>query len=251
MMNERREAIVRLVNNQGSATITQLKDAFPEVSEMTIRNDIKALDAEHRLVRIYGGVRSIETAVGADGLIDLRRSRNVAAKGAIARKAAGLIAANTHVYLDSGSTVAALAASLPDVQLQVFTCGIYNVLELGKYSYIKTIVPGRALNRFNMCLHGSRAVREVSRMHFDQVFIGASGYTPDSGFTCGSDEEAELKRVAIARADTRIMLLDSSKVDRTSTFTFCDISDLDVIVTEGDLPDELKMRCEKAGVRIL
>ena len=47
------------------------------------------------------------------------------------------------------------------------------------------------------------------------------------------------------------MLLDSSKVDRTSTFTFCDISDLDVIVTEGDLPDELKMRCEKAGVRIL
>ena len=148
MMNERREAIVRLVDNQGSASIAQLKDAFPEVSEMTIRNDIKALDADHRLVRIYGGVRSIETAVGADGLIDLRRNKNVAQKNAIARKAAALVSANTSVYLDSGSTVAALAANLPDVQLQAFTCGIYNMLELGRYSYIKTIVPGGSLNRF-------------------------------------------------------------------------------------------------------
>ena len=251
MMNERREAIVRLVDNQGSASIAQLKDAFPEVSEMTIRNDIKALDAEHRLVRIYGGVRSIETAVGADGLIDLRRNKNVAEKNAIARKAAALVSANTSVYLDSGSTVAALAANLPDVQLQAFTCGIYNMLELGRYSYIKTIVPGGSLNRFNMCLHGSRAVREVARMHFDQVFIGASGYSAACGFTCGSDEEAELKRAAIARADERIMLFDSSKLEHVSTFTFCDIDDLDVIVTEDGLPDELRARCEAAGVRIL
>ena len=251
MMNERREAIVRLVDSQGSATIAQLKDAFPEVSEMTIRNDIKALDADHRLVRIYGGVRSIETAVGADGLIDLRRNKNVAAKNAIARKAAELITAGTSVYLDSGSTIAALAAALPDVQLQAFTCGIYNILELGRYSYIKTIVPGGSLNRYNMCLHGSRAVREVARMHFDQVFIGASGYSTSCGFTCGSDEEAELKRTAIERADARIMLFDSSKIDHASTFTFCDIDDLDIIVTEDGLPAELQARCEAAGVRIL
>ena len=147
MMNERREAIVRLVDSQGSATIAQLKDAFPEVSEMTIRNDIKALDADHRLVRIYGGVRSMETAVGADGLIDLRRTKNVAAKNAIARKAAGLVAAGTSIYLDSGSTVAAFAAALPDVQLQVFTSGIYNMLIAQPRQHVPARQPSRARNR--------------------------------------------------------------------------------------------------------
>ena len=43
-MEERRRAIVELVNKMGSVSIAQLKEAFPEVSEMTIRNDIKALD---------------------------------------------------------------------------------------------------------------------------------------------------------------------------------------------------------------
>ena len=74
--------------------------------------------------------------------------------------------------------------------------------------------------------------------------------TASCGFTCGSDEEAELKRTAIERADTRIMLFDSSKIDHTSTFTFCGIDDLDIIVTEDGLPDELRARCEAAGVRI-
>ena len=59
-MEERRRAIVELVNKMSSVSIAQLKEAFPEVSEMTIRNDIKALDREHKLVRVYGGVRSLE-----------------------------------------------------------------------------------------------------------------------------------------------------------------------------------------------
>ena len=68
-MEERRRAIVELVNKMGSVSIAQLKEAFPEVSEMTIRNDIKALDREHKLVRVYGGVRSLEFAVGATAFL--------------------------------------------------------------------------------------------------------------------------------------------------------------------------------------
>ena len=176
-MEERRRAIAELVNKMGSVSIAQLKEAFPEVSEMTIRNDIKALDREHKLVRVYGGVRSLEFAVGADGLFDVRRNQNVDAKAAIAAKAAKLVRPNTTIYLDSGSTLAKFAAALPDEHLMVFTCGIYNVMELGHFDTVDVIVPGGTLNRYNMCLHGSRAIREIRKLRFDQVFIGAASYS--------------------------------------------------------------------------
>lgn len=250
-MKERRAAIVELVNKMSSLSIAQLKEAFPEVSEMTIRNDIKALDREHKLVRVYGGVRSMGFAVGADGLIDVRRGQNVDAKEAIAAKAAGLVRPNTTVYLDSGSTVAKLASTLPDEHLMVFTCGIYNVVELARFENIEVIVPGGSLNRTNMCLHGSRAIREVRNLRFDQVFICATSYSKTSGLTCGSDEEAELKRACIAQAEQKILLLDSSKIGRAATFTICDLDAFDAVVTDGNMPEDFLERCSAAGVEVL
>ncbi len=250
-MKERRRAILELVNQKNSVSIAQLKEAFPEVSEMTIRNDIKALDREHQLVRVYGGVRSLEYAVGADGRIDLRRNQNVDAKATIATKAAGLVRPNTTIYLDSGSTLAKLAASLPDERLMVFTCGVYNIIELGRFENIDVIVPGGTLNRYSMCLHGSRAIREIRGLRFDQVFIGATSYSKASGLSCGSDEEAELKRCCLEQAEQKILLLDSTKVGKTSTFAICDLDRFDAVVTDGNMPAEFLERCRAAHIDVL
>ena len=250
-MEERRRAIVELVNKMGSVSIAQLKEAFPEVSEMTIRNDIKALDREHKLVRVYGGVRSLEFAVGADGLFDVRRNQNVDAKAAIAAKAAKLVRPNTTIYLDSGSTLAKFAAALPDEHLMVFTCGIYNVMELGHFDTVDVIVPGGTLNRYNMCLHGSRAIREIRKLRFDQVFIGAASYSKTAGLSCGSDEEAELKRACLEQAEQKVLLLDSTKLGKISTFAIWDIDQFDVIVTDGNMPADFLERCTAAGVDVL
>ena len=37
---ERRERIVDYINSEGSVTFTQLKNMFPDVSEMTLRTDL-------------------------------------------------------------------------------------------------------------------------------------------------------------------------------------------------------------------
>ena len=55
-MEQRRNAIVELVNREGSLSFVQLKEAFPSVSEMTLRTDLKALDQARRVVRVHGGV---------------------------------------------------------------------------------------------------------------------------------------------------------------------------------------------------
>lgn len=53
-MEQRRNAIVELVNREGSLSFVQLKEAFPSVSEMTLRTDLKVLDQARRVVRVHG-----------------------------------------------------------------------------------------------------------------------------------------------------------------------------------------------------
>ena len=62
-MEQRRNAIVELVNREGSLSFVQLKEAFPSVSEMTLRTDLKALDQARRVVRVHGGVKSVEESL--------------------------------------------------------------------------------------------------------------------------------------------------------------------------------------------
>ena len=113
-MEQRRNQIVELVNRKGSIGFAQLKEAFPSVSEMTLRTDLKALDEARRVVRVHGGVKSVEQVVGTDDLLSRRSARNAEAKQIIAEKATALLRPNTTLFLDSGSTATAVARCIPD-----------------------------------------------------------------------------------------------------------------------------------------
>ena len=147
-MEERRDAIVELVNARGTVSFRQLKEAFPNVSEMTLRTDLKALDAEGRIVRIHGGARSVEQIIGTDGLLSTRTAKNTDAKNLIARKALSLIRPNTTVFLDSGSTTTSFAAALPDENLLIFTSGLTCAAELARLERPSTYLVGGKLNRY-------------------------------------------------------------------------------------------------------
>jgi DeoR family transcriptional regulator of aga operon len=86
-VESRRSAIVTLINERGEVTFTQLKEAFPNVSDMTLRTDLKNLDDSKRIVRIHGGARSVDVVVGTDDFMSRRSIRNVDAKKAIVMKA--------------------------------------------------------------------------------------------------------------------------------------------------------------------
>ena len=123
-MEQRRNAIVELVNREGSLSFVQLKEAFPSVSEMTLRTDLKALDQARRVVRVHGGVKSVEVVVGTDDQFGRRTARNASEKQIIAEKAAALLRPNTTVFLDSGSTATAVARCVPDEPMLIFTSGL-------------------------------------------------------------------------------------------------------------------------------
>lgn len=250
-MKERRERITAFINEAGDVTFAQIKERFPEVSEMTLRTDLKTLDEERLIVRTHGGARSVQFVVGTDGLLLNRTMHNVAAKEEIARKAVGLVRPNSTIFLDSGSTIAALAKVLPDERALVFTNSLTCAVELARLEQGRCIVIGGNLNRFSMSLVGSKSIEDINALSFDQLFLGVTAYDADMGFSCGSDEDAAFKRALIARADETFVLMDSSKIGRKTTFSICGLPQVDAIVGDGKLPHDFLKACEDAGVEVI
>ena len=220
-MEIRRNAIVELVNKYGTVSFSQIKEQFSNVSEMTLRTDLKALDEAKEIVRIHGGAKSVQLVIGTDDYLTRRAVRNIQAKQEIARKALKLIQPDTAIFMDSGSTTTELAKIFPDQSNLIYTTGLSCATELANLTKPVIMLPGGQLNRYSISVYGISAIRELEQVNFHQTFLGVTGYSMKAGFTCGNNEEAMLKRTAIEQAEQVVVLMDASKTDIKSTYTIC------------------------------
>ena len=81
--------------------------------------------------------------------------------------------------------------------------------------------------------------------------MGVTGFHPSTGFACGMSDEAILKQTAIRQSEQVIVLMDSSKIGKKCSYTFCGFSDIDIIISDGNLPDDFLAKCAEAGVEVL
>ena len=159
-MEQRRNEIVDLVNQSGHISFAQLKKKIPNISEMTLRTDLKALDEAKRIVRVHGGAKSVDVVIGTDDLLSRRQVRNIEAKQMIAEKTLRFIRKDTTVFLDSGSTTTALAACMPDQSNLIYTNSLTCAAELCRLAYPSVHVLGGSLNRYSMSICGICAYQE-------------------------------------------------------------------------------------------
>ena len=250
-VENRRSSIVNWINDKGEVTFAELKQAFPNVSDMTLRTDLKNLDDNKRIVRIHGGARSVDVVVGTDDYLSKRSIRNVDAKKTIVMKAKELVAPGMSIFLDSGSTTTMLAAELNDQPNMIVTSSISCAMELARLEKPQVVIPGGSMNRYSLSICGSQGSGELKRMTYDLAFIGVTTYSGDTGFACNVYEEALLKQTVVGRALKTILLMDSTKVGKNSTFTFCTLKEADVVISDGALPKSFLTACKENNVEVL
>lgn len=249
-MEQRRNSIVDFVNEKGNITFAQLEKQFSSVSPMTLRTDLKSLDEAKKIVRIHGGAKSVEVVLGTDDYIGRRAVRNVLEKEAIVEKAVQLIKPNTSVFLDSGSTTTALAKIWPDQPNFIFTSSMTCVMELARLKHPTVVVLGGELNKFSMSVCGMQAVETVKRLNFDLSFLGVTSYAADSGFSCEVMMESYLKQAVLGQSAEKIVLMDSSKTEKKSTFHICRLEETDMVISDEGISGDFRSECEKAGVEL-
>ena len=72
-----------------------------------------------------------------------------------------------------------------------------------------------------------------------------------AGFTCGTEGDMVIKHAAIAKARTSIAMCDRTKFSRLMPYTFAKFSDIDYLITDGDVPEPIKQSAIAEGVTIL
>ena len=254
MNNERQQQIVQLLESKGDIQLQQLKEIFPDVSIMTLRRDLISLENEGLLIRTHGGavsVKKLSVFQGEENAYSYRASENVDAKLKIAEKALRLVEKGRSLYFDAGSTIMCLARMLPDDGFSIITSGANIALELVKRQKTSVVTLGGFLNRNTLSMSGPYALTPLDTVNIDLAFMSASGFSIESGFTVSNIFESELKRKVITRAKKVIMLMDTSKINKSLPFTFAMLENVDVWITERSLPAMVESEARKTGIEVL
>lgn len=236
MLNqERREAILKIVNEKGAASVSELTGALG-VSESTIRRDLLELSRGGGITKVHGGATLNKRQYIADeDAVSDKRNKNADEKHIIAKYAASQIDDSDFVYLDAGTTTLFMIDYLPETLKAGFvTNGISHAKLLAKKK-LKVVILGGQLKDTTEAVIGLAAANNLQNYNFTKAFLGTNGITESQGYSTPDSEEAFVKAAAINRSFVSYVLADSTKFGKVSSVSFATI-DRACIIT-GKKPD--------------
>ncbi len=253
MKKTRLEQIKEIIEKYGKVTYESLKSLLPNVSLMTLRRDIITLEEQGYLLRVRGGAVSIDEITKKTEQEFVKRfSDNVQEKKEIAEKTIKLISPKSCIFIDSGSTTLHFAKELPNQSYYIVTNALNVATEVLRKNLPTVALLGGDVNRNNLVTIGRSSLDFLKTINIEIAIMTATGFTPEKGcFTCGSQDEMEIKRAVIEGASKVIMLLDSSKVDKNTPYTFCKLDKINYLVVDKNFPSALKAKIESMGVTVV
>lgn len=226
----RQEEILKLLEQQGSVTVQELKEKF-DASESTIRRDLNALHKKGALVKVFGGAVTKESRIQVkEEQVAIRLEQNMDKKQRIAQYAASLIEPEDFVYLDAGTTTGAMIPYLTDKSVRFVTNAISHALKLAENGFHVVLIGGE-LKSSTEAIVGGEAYDNLQRYNFTKGFYGTNGVDRLAGFTTPDINEAILKESAIRHTRKSYVLCDTSKFSQVYPVRFCAYKDA-VIITD-------------------
>lgn len=249
-LNQRRMRILNLIREDGHAKVQKLSEIF-DVSEVTIRQDLEALEKEGYVQREHGGAFLKEfDSFAKTGL--LLNQTNMEAKREIAQKAVKLIEEGDSIILDSGSTATELAKLLVNFNsLTVITNALNIAYILGSNPRINLIVSGGDFKAPTLSLTGELAANVFKSFHVKTCFLATAGISKDLQLTYPSISDLVVKSAMIRAAENVYLIADSTKIGDTSFANLGRISLVDALICDSNLPEDIKAKLKDMNVKII
>ena len=252
MKRDRIEEIAELLDKRGKLSLDQLDEYFPAVSQMTLRRDLLQLEQQGRIIRVRGGAMSVKEVQKVSGEAYAKKQAiHTDEKIEIAQKAASLIEENCSLFIDGGTTTMYLAKEMPDFHIHVFTNGLAVAIELAHKKNVNVTVLGGQVLKDNLSTASPVAKAYFDNTNFELAIVSASAFTPENGFSCGAQIEADLLKMVRAKAKSMYMMLDSSKIGKIMPYTFARLEDIDVLITDENFPADLKALFEQKNIVVM
>ena len=250
-VKSRRDFIEQRVRATREITYAELATEF-DVSEMTIRRDVEALEASGVVRRVVGGAIALQ-GKDTEPSFATRMADAAQEKIHIADVVADLIGVNETLILDSGSTALAVANSLRGrgLGLTVVTPSVLAALALVDEPDTTVVLTGGELRSGELSLIGAAAEDTLANYNCDTYVMGVAGIDADRGISDYHQAESRVKRAASRRADRVIVAADKSKLGRVTFVSITTLASVAIIVSDGPPEHPALVAARDAGVEVI
>ncbi|WP_096386143.1 L-fucose operon activator [Hafnia sp. CBA7124] len=237
MKTDRHQAIVQLIRQHETLTTEDLAELL-HVSKETIRRDLNTLQAQGKIIRQHGRAKSIKRDTQDNGdPFSARLKSHFTSKADIARQTLPWIDAGMTIALDASSTCWYLAKQLPDIDITVFTNSVRICQELSKREHIQLISSGGLLQRKYACYVNPAILSQLKELEIDLFIFSCEGIDREGILWDSNSYNAEFKSLLLKRALQSLLLIDKSKMNRTSEIKIGGISDVVQVITNLEMPE--------------
>ena len=240
LKDERRNMIVKFVEEEKSISSLELSTRL-KVTQETIRRDLEYLDSKSMIKKTFGGAMSLDTKINnsEDPSFNLRQISFLEEKNRIARHAITLLEENDTIAIDPSTTTLQMIKYLPeDKNITVITNSLSALFELYKKKNITTISVGGQLRRTSTSFLGYLSINNLSQFNINKVFLSGNSISIKRGLMDPNIQEVDFKNTLLQDVDNAILIANSTKFNKLSTFTVCPVTKFNTIITDNELDDK-------------
>lgn len=239
LIEERQRAILEHLKEKPDLKVAELAKIL-YVSEPTIRRDLTELHNKKLITKRYGGITLGQPTADREIPFLLRENEGSSAKCEIGKRAAELIEDGMVVMLDGSTSAYHLVQYIQNKKdIIVVTSGAKTAVALAEAN-VKTFCTGGKMIINSYSYVGDGAEDFARRFNADILFFSCRGVSLDGDMSELSIEEASLRRVMFTRAKKRILLATKEKIGQSYFYSMGNVSEIDGIICEGELPEELR-----------
>ncbi|MFC8591623.1 DeoR/GlpR family DNA-binding transcription regulator [Streptomyces atroolivaceus] len=214
---ERRQLILEMVRANGAVSLRELARVV-QTSEVTVRRDVRALEAEGLLDRRHGGA-VLPGGFTRESGFPQKSHLSTAEKTAIADLAAGLVGEGEAIVVGAGTTTQELARRLARVPgLTVVTNSLLVAQALAHANRVEVVMTGGTLRGSNYALVGSGAEQSLQGLRVSRAFLSGSGLTAERGLSTSNMLSASVDRALVQAAAEVVVLADHTKLGSDTMF---------------------------------
>lgn len=257
--------LISVVKERNGISVRELANIF-HVSEMTIRRDLQVLESNNIVSNVYGAtiynpanqLKSLnhlsDDGSGFDSsyvLKDAKGSQNLE-KDRIGKYAAGIIAENDIVIIDTGSTTERLAEHISRSLSATIMCFNLNIVSrLSEHENVSLILGGGYFHPNTQMFESAQGISLVETIRATKAFVSAAGVHKELGITCANNYESPTKRAILQASAERILLIDSSKFGSIRSSFFANITDFHKIITDTKISSEWIDYIKSVGIELI
>jgi DeoR/GlpR family transcriptional regulator of sugar metabolism len=235
---ERQQAILRALDAGGAVRVADLA-AELDVSEMTVRRDLDAMDAQNLLRKVHGGAVSRHNR-GEEPGSSVKAGQQRAEKAAIAAVAAATVEDGMTIAISAGTTTTELARRLrhrPSITVITNSVSVFDVLTdpANDGGDAPAVYLSGGVRTPSDALVGPIADAAIASFRVDATYLGVHGLDPDAGLTTPNIAEAQTNRTLVGIGARLVVLADHTKFGEVGANVFARLPEVHILITDDGL----------------